>query len=97
MGRMAKELGLSFSASLEDMRQIVSRKIEELGHEPKNMRVDLEESERGVVISLRDGEGTFLECYPEETGDEEASHERRAAEETAIQAAHAVARRGRES
>ena len=37
MGRMAKELGLSISASLEDMRQTVSKKIEELGHELKNV------------------------------------------------------------
>ena len=67
MGRLAKELGLNVSASLEDMRQIVSGKIEAAGREPRNMRVELTDSERGVIISLRDDEGAFLVCQPEET------------------------------
>ena len=37
--------------------------------------MDLKESEREVVISLRNGEETFLECHPEENGDGEAGHE----------------------
>ena len=36
----------------------MSGNIEELEHDPRN--------EKGVVILLRDDEGMFLECHPEE-------------------------------
>ena len=70
MGRIARELGVGGSASLEDLRQIVGG---EMGHSPWNVQVDLAETERGVVIARRDDEGLFLECQPGELedGDEE--------------------------
>ena len=73
MRRVAKELGLSVSASLEDMRQIVSGEIEAAGREPRNVRVELTESERGTKIALRDEEGVFLECHPEDLDADGAS------------------------
>ena len=75
MGMLAKELGLSVLATLENMRQIVSGKIEAAGREPRNVRVELTDSERGVIISLRDDEGAFLVCQPEETEGRGAGHE----------------------
>ena len=57
------------------MRQIVSGKIEAAGREPRNVRVELTDSERGVIISLRDDEGAFLVCQPEETEERGAGHE----------------------
>ena len=35
----------------------------------------LSDSERGVIISLRDDEGAFLVCQPEETEGRGAGHE----------------------
>jgi hypothetical protein len=49
IARVARELGLSVSASLEDLRQIVGGKIEEMGHEPQNVRVTLSET-RGLPV-----------------------------------------------
>ena len=37
--------------------------------------VELTDSERGVIISLRDDEGEFLVCQPEETEERGAGHE----------------------
>ena len=37
--------------------------------------MELTDSERGVIISLRDDEGAFLVCQPEETEERGAGHE----------------------
>lgn len=66
IGRIARELGLQIAASLEDTRQVVDGKLEEIGKQSQNVRVELRESERGVAITLRDEEGVVLECQPEE-------------------------------
>ena len=68
--RLAKELGLEISASLEDTRQVVSGKITEVGRHPQNVQVDLVECGRGVVITLRDDEGAFLMSQPVDREDE---------------------------
>ena len=70
VSRIAKELGLEISASLEDTRQVVSGKITEMGRQPQNVQVDLVESGSGVVITLRDDEGVFLMSQPEDREDE---------------------------
>ena len=72
--RVAKELGLTVSASVEDMRQIVSGKIESEGREPRNVIVEVTESETGTMVALRDDEGIFLECHPDDE-DSEVSRE----------------------
>ena len=48
--RIAEELQLNISASLEDTRQIVGGKIED-GTKTANVRVDLAETENGVVMT----------------------------------------------
>lgn len=62
--RIAKELRLDVSASVEDLRQIVSGQIESEGREPRNVRVELLESDEGTTVTLQDEEGVFLECTP---------------------------------
>ena len=71
VGRIAKALGLAISASLEDTRQVVGGKIEEMGRQPRNVQVELSETEGGVVISLRDDDGAFLESQPENPENED--------------------------
>ena len=62
--RIARGLGLDISASLEDARQVVSG---EMGREPQNVRVDLTDTDRGMVIHLRDERGVIMESQPEES------------------------------
>ena len=75
VNRIAKELGVTGTASLEDLRQIVEGQVEELGHSPPNVRVELVETDRGVVVSLQDDKGTFLECEPEVERERGADYE----------------------
>ena len=51
MGSIARELGVSGSVSLEDLRQMVGGQLEEMGHSPWNVQVDLAETVHGVVFS----------------------------------------------
>ena len=61
IGRVAKELGLSVSASLAHTRVMVDGKLAE-EHELRNMQVDVIERGPGVrTIKLRDENGMFLE------------------------------------
>ena len=59
IGRIAKELEVSGLATLEDMRQFLRGRLEEMEHPPQNVRIGLSETERGLVIVLRDDKGTF--------------------------------------
>ena len=52
---------------MEDTRQVIGGKI---GQQPQNVRVDLTETESGVVIFLHD-EGEFLESQPGDSDHEE--------------------------
>ena len=65
IGRIAKELGLPTAGSLEETRQILDGKLVEMGREPRNVQVDLEETEGGVSVYLKDESGVFLEAQPE--------------------------------
>ena len=56
------------------MRQIVSGRIEPEGREPRNVIVEVTESETGTMVALRDDEGIFLECHPDDE-DSEVSRE----------------------
>ena len=57
-----------------DLRQIVSGKIKSDRRKPRNVRVELSESEEGTTVTLQDEEGVFLECTP--VADEEEVEER---------------------
>lgn len=64
IGRIAEMLGLPTTRALEDTRQILDRKLAEMSREPRNVQVDLMETEDGLTICLRDGNGMFLEVKP---------------------------------
>ena len=65
IGPMAKELDLPTAGSLEETRQILDGKLVEMGREPRNVQVDLEEMEGVVAVYLKDKSGVFLEAQPE--------------------------------
>ena len=71
VNRIVKAFSLEISASLEDAKQIVEGKLIEMGREPQNVQVDLAETEGGVLITLLDESGSFLEIQPEEADGEE--------------------------
>ena len=58
--RIAKALELPDSAALDDLRQMVDGKLSEQGEEPRSVQVALIDTERGVVIELRNEDGVFL-------------------------------------
>ena len=65
--RIARGVRLPTWASLEDTRQMLEGKLGEMYREPLNVQVVLwDVAERGMHISLRDVDGTFLEIEPEE-------------------------------
>ena len=70
--QIAKSVGLPTSASLEDTRQMLEGKIGEMGREPRNVQVVLQDVEGGVHITLRDVDGIFLEIEPEKIDEEPA-------------------------
>ena len=47
IGQIARELDLPTAESLEETRQILDRKLVEMGREPRNVQVNLEEMECG--------------------------------------------------
>ena len=74
--RIAKELGVPESATLEDTRQMVELKLDKVGHQPANVRIEAEETEQG----LQDDEGVFVECQPNKGAEEEDDPARHAEE-----------------
>ena len=52
------------AASGDDLRLLISGKLEEQGREPMNIQVELKEVEGGVHLSLQDEDGEFLEAPP---------------------------------
>ena len=69
--RIAKALELPDSAALDDLRQMVDGKLSERGEEPKSVQVALIDTERGVVIELRNEDGVFLTVAPDPDPDAE--------------------------
>ena len=79
MSRIAAALGLP-RASLADSRQMVDESLAE-EREPRNVQVELTDSEEGVMIRLMDASGVFLEIPPSppdggDAGDAGESRER---------------------
>jgi hypothetical protein len=76
MSRIAAALGLP-RASLADSRQMVDGSLAE-EREPRNVQVELTDSEEGVMIRLMDASGVFLEIPPSppDGGDAGESRER---------------------
>ena len=66
-----KAFGLEILASLEDAKHIVMGEITEMDHEAQNVQVELSKMERGVLITLLDKSGSFLEIQPEEVDENE--------------------------
>ena len=73
VSRIAATLGLP-KASLADSRQMVEGSLAE-EREPRNVQVELVESEGGLTIRLRDAGGIFLEIPPEQRDGEDAGED----------------------
>ena len=61
VGRVAVALDLPTGGSREETPQMIEGKLVETGREPRNVQVTLTETGGGVVVSLRDEDGMFLE------------------------------------
>lgn len=59
---LAVTLGFPTSASSDEIRQLIEAKVEEIGHEPRNVLVVVV----GLDMELLDEEGVFLNIGPEE-------------------------------
>ena len=62
--QLAGALDLPSTAPLDDVRQMIEGKLLEMGREPRNTQVLLQEAARGVHVSLQDVDGIFLEAEP---------------------------------
>ena len=71
--QLAKGLGLSTTASLEENRQLIGGKLEEMDREPKRTQAIVEKGTAGMKVTEEDG--VFMEVEPEEPveGEEEES------------------------
>ena len=67
--------GVPTSASAEETRQLIEGKLGEMGYDSMNTQVRLVESEHGVIASLLDADGVFLEVNPENHAGEEGEVE----------------------
>ena len=52
---------------MDDTRQLIAGKLEEMGKEPMNVQVLLQDTASGLEISLQDADGIFLKASPEES------------------------------
>ena len=59
--RVADELGLPSNATATDLRQIVEGKLREMGHEPGNLQVAVEESPTVETLQLLNAYGPIIE------------------------------------
>ena len=79
--QLARAMNVPTAASVDDLRQLISGKLEEMDKEPMNVQVVLKEAGRGTCLRLQNKEGEFLEAEPfneeppEESGDEEGDSE----------------------
>ena len=70
LNELAAELGVSISASAEDLRLLISGKLHDVEGEPMNVHVVLEKSDARTTVSRRDIDGVFLEAKPLDSGEE---------------------------
>ena len=64
--QLAGELGLPEDTSASDVGQHIEGAIQEMGREPRNVQVVLQETETGMAVSLQDEQGVFLTAEPRE-------------------------------
>ena len=62
--QLASGLGVPTTGTAEDIRALVSGKLEESGKDPMNVQIFLREGESGVEMNLRDAGGMFLHIKP---------------------------------
>ena len=75
--RVADELGLPSNATATDLRQIVEGKLREMGHEPGNLQVAVEESPTVETLQLLNAYGPIIEVRhdkPPQDLEEETDH-----------------------
>lgn len=74
--QLARGLEIASSSSGDELRQLIEGKLEDGGHDPRNVQVLLQEVENGMEIMLQDDEGMFLmvnSVTEEISSDEEVS------------------------
>ena len=62
--QLARGLEIPSSSSGNELRTLIEGKLGDLGHDPRNTQVVLQEAETGVNISLQDADGVFLTVKP---------------------------------
>ena len=62
--QLAVGLELPTAGSLDELRQVIDGRLTELGRDPLNTQVLLQERESGVWVCLQDAGGVFLETEP---------------------------------
>ena len=65
--KVAEKLELPSTATANDLRQMIDGKLWEMGHEPQNVQVAVQESQDGEVMQLLGAYGVFLELEIEPT------------------------------
>ena len=64
--RIARALDVPSEATLDEVRLLIEGKVQELGHEPSNTQVMVEETVRGTKLTLLDHGGVFVTVKPQE-------------------------------
>ena len=79
--QLAVGLEVPSAASGDEVRQLIEGKLGEMGREPRNAHVVLQDTLQGTRIGLQDSEGMFLDLVPERSS-EDPSHREQSEEET---------------
>ena len=62
--RLARGLEIPSTASGDELRTLIEGRLGDLGRDPRNTQVVLQDAQTGVNISLQDVEGVFLTVEP---------------------------------
>ena len=74
LGRVAGKLGLPSNATANDLRQIVEGKLREMGHEPGNFQVAVEESPTMETLQLLNAYSPIITVQYDKDLEEEIHH-----------------------
>jgi len=64
MKQLAVALEVPTSATPDDLKQLISGRLEEMEREPMNVQVLVQETPRGLYLSLQDMDGVFVQVEP---------------------------------
>ena len=62
--QLARGLEIPSTSSRDELRTMIEGKLGDLGHDPRNTQVVLQEAETGMNVILQDADGVFLIVKP---------------------------------